>query len=279
MFKNSTRPAMTRPGPEATYPGAAPTPAGRGKNSLFVCLHEHCDAVFGSEADLRKHLYQHRQQRRLVCPYKGCGKVFFKTYNWQVHQRVHTGERPWPCPHPGCGQRFRQKSHLTGHSLCHISAWRWPCTAEGCGRSFRSSQALGRHSAQHGRVYRHFCAWHDCNKGFHRTLDLVRHLRTHSGARPFGCPHCGKAFSQQGTLGRHLLRHSCALAGDQRELSREEPLQPGVWQAGGQPRTAGATRQPGDQPARAPVRVIHLPVISWAPGLSDPGLRPQGPES
>ncbi|KAK4474934.1 hypothetical protein MN116_002040 [Schistosoma mekongi] len=42
-----------------------------------------------------------------------------------------------------------------------------------------------------------------CNKQFNCTSALRIHYRKHSGERPYICRHCGKAFSQNGTLKRH----------------------------------------------------------------------------
>ncbi|KAF7261366.1 hypothetical protein EG68_01314 [Paragonimus skrjabini miyazakii] len=53
-----------------------------------------------------------------------------------------------------------------------------------------------------------------CEKTFNCSSALHIHYRKHSGERPFVCKHCGNAFSQNGTLKRHLQTCKTALFGD-----------------------------------------------------------------
>ncbi|KAL5502445.1 hypothetical protein EMCRGX_G009220 [Ephydatia muelleri] len=47
-----------------------------------------------------------------------------------------------------------------------------------------------------------------CGKAFSRQETLKRHMFTHTGDRPHQCEQCGKAFSRQETLKRHMLTHT-----------------------------------------------------------------------
>ncbi|CAL1263194.1 unnamed protein product [Larinioides sclopetarius] len=56
-----------------------------------------------------------------------------------------------------------------------------------------------------GRFKRHQCAI--CQYSTNNVGHLQAHMLTHSGIRPFVCPHCGKGFTQKGNLQRHIISH------------------------------------------------------------------------
>jgi KRAB domain-containing zinc finger protein len=47
----------------------------------------------------------------------------------------------------------------------------------------------------------------ECDKAFLRGSDLRTHERTHSGLRPFVCGECDKRFSHAGSVRRHKRIH------------------------------------------------------------------------
>ncbi|KAF5403223.1 hypothetical protein PHET_03546 [Paragonimus heterotremus] len=61
-----------------------------------------------------------------------------------------------------------------------------------------------------------------CDKTFNCSSALHIHYRKHSGERPFVCKHCGNAFSQNGTLKRHLQTCKTALFGDDQHSELEK---------------------------------------------------------
>ncbi|KAI8149724.1 hypothetical protein BJV82DRAFT_479184, partial [Fennellomyces sp. T-0311] len=50
-----------------------------------------------------------------------------------------------------------------------------------------------------------------CPKTFSRPSSLRVHIYSHTGEKPHGCPHpgCGRRFSVQSNMRRHLRVHYC----------------------------------------------------------------------
>ncbi|XP_031599674.1 gastrula zinc finger protein XlCGF8.2DB-like [Oreochromis aureus] len=47
-----------------------------------------------------------------------------------------------------------------------------------------------------------------CGKAFSCNMHLIRHMRVHTGERPFVCDICGERFTQQEVLKRHMIVHT-----------------------------------------------------------------------
>ena len=68
-----------------------------------------------------------------------------------------------------------------------------------------------------GTLHNHLCPL--CPKTFQSRADVVRHMRTHTGERPYKCPHCPYSAALKGNLKSHIIsRHS--------EFSRGHPTLP-----------------------------------------------------
>ncbi|TDL15274.1 hypothetical protein BD410DRAFT_732986, partial [Rickenella mellea] len=54
---------------------------------------------------------------------------------------------------------------------------------------------------------RHTCV--HCGKRFNRPSSLKIHVNTHTGAKPFECPHpgCGRQFNVSSNMRRHYRNH------------------------------------------------------------------------
>lgn len=85
--------------------------------------------------------------------------------------------RPLPSSQPGLG--VLSPAHQQSHQLVSCSAPQPP--------------TLGRS---------HSCPF--CFKHFYGSVDLERHKRTHTGEKPFACPHCSYRATQLGNLQRHI---------------------------------------------------------------------------
>ena len=52
------------------------------------------------------------------------------------------------------------------------------------------------------------CKFPDCGREFKKKWNYTEHFKSHSHAKPFGCPHWGKKFSQKGSLLKHIKSKS-----------------------------------------------------------------------
>lgn len=52
------------------------------------------------------------------------------------------------------------------------------------------------------------CSFPDCNYVTTYVKDLQRHVRTHTGERPYTCPHCNKDFNRSDKLRVHIRWHT-----------------------------------------------------------------------
>lgn len=78
----------------------------------------HCDQVFSTPTELRRHTRQvhpHPVRAEFRCAL--CGRAFPNGYNLRRHARTHSGERPFGCT--VCGKRFTQLCILKKHELVH----------------------------------------------------------------------------------------------------------------------------------------------------------------
>lgn len=115
--------------------------------------------------------------------------------------RVHTQERPYECDHPGCGKAFALASALTIHK-------RALKTLEDSPRRVADPlvpPATGTHSGDRPFL----CPHPGCNAAFAESSNLSKHIRTHGSERRYVCPEpgCGKAFGRSDQLKRHGRVH------------------------------------------------------------------------
>lgn len=110
-----------------------------------------------------------RKMGRFQCDH--CPRTFKFQSKLNEHRRAHLGVRPFPCPY--CPRGFTQKGALTTHMRLHTGERPFVCQWE-CGKTFTSASAR-----QH-------------------------HEKSHSGERPYMCNVCGKSFTKNSHVIRHL---------------------------------------------------------------------------
>ncbi|KAI8442063.1 hypothetical protein MSG28_005702 [Choristoneura fumiferana] len=144
-----------------------------------------------------------------VC--RTCNKVFKKKDNYKSHKAIHNPSlRAHRCR--TCGERFSYRSTLNKHRRTHesVPTKRFPCAFEGCDKDYSAAWMLKNHMERdHEKLMPYKCDKKDCGKSFYKQSDLVKHERFHSGARPYSCDICHRAFPQISHLKRHERTVDC----------------------------------------------------------------------
>ncbi|KAG0200271.1 hypothetical protein BGX28_006636 [Mortierella sp. GBA30] len=99
------------------------------------------------------------------------------------------------------------KAKTSGPAKRKAATKRFSCIHAGCERRFARLFNLHTHEKTHDphQVRPFVCSVLECSKRFSRKHDLQRHeASVHKGERNYGCPTCGKPFSRQDGLRRHL---------------------------------------------------------------------------
>ncbi|XP_063609183.1 zinc finger protein Xfin-like [Penaeus indicus] len=124
---------------------------------------------WNSSKDVRRNTKQGQGTKVHQCPY--CQYSSTVLTNMNRHIRRHTGEKPFSCPHCAYSYRHIQQVGLDGSG-------QWLCT-KALRRNMKSPNT-------HGKM--HQCPF--CHYSTAIVTHMKRHVRTHTGEKPFACPHC-----------------------------------------------------------------------------------------
>lgn len=99
---------------------------------------------------------------------------------------------------------FLSMSSLTRHDLIHTQERPFKCTESECGKSFKSKSEVKVHMRYHTGEQPFQCKI--CGKGFTQNCYITRHMRT--GEKPYPCSVCGRNFSDLRVRKRHMMTHT-----------------------------------------------------------------------
>lgn len=165
-----------------------------------------CSKSFIHPSNLYKHRKIHTNTRNYKCAY--CNKTFIQSEALKIHiRRIHTGEKPFLCEL--CSKTFSSQSALWVHKH-DTHEEKKPCKI--CKKEY-SSRILKRHIERHKNneheVKKYICE--QCGKNFSSDHNLHRHLLSHKGIKPYAtkpipCQLCKKSYSK-----RRITSHICVI--------------------------------------------------------------------
>ncbi len=166
-------------------------------NSNLSC--PDCGRAFAAEYYLRQHRRRMHTDRRHRCP--RCPAAFAVAYDLVVHGRnVH------PSPEEEVEQARRKRKKLEAEEPSSSSCPPQLHRCSSCGRRLASARALRDHERTHTGEKPYPCPHPGCGRRFALAKTLRVHFRQHSGERPYACPRpgCGRTFVQNSTLRSHV---------------------------------------------------------------------------
>ncbi|KAI5636824.1 zinc-finger double domain-containing protein [Phthorimaea operculella] len=156
-----------------------------------------CDRQFDNETQLRLHVY-HSIKHKHEWRQERSSFIFFVF----LYSRKQV-KRQLKCPE--CPNVYLRKDSLKNHyNLVHAKKKEFYCNY--CDKAFLNKEKHKRHMRVRHEGYKlpknKLC--NICGRGFSCKLILENHIRTHTGERPFACPHCTSSFAQKVALRSHI---------------------------------------------------------------------------
>ncbi|KAJ2941797.1 hypothetical protein O0L34_g10603 [Tuta absoluta] len=191
------------------------------ENHIFVSHTRHpctkCSVVCNTPYNLRKHMKRaHTVSRTEACYCVKCDRQFdnvpqFRSHlqNALAHKDERTRKERPPNARPvqclACPKMYAKRYSMMNHyNKVHVGKTKYYCAD--CDRMFTNNTHLLYHMKYHheGRVKErsHMCTI--CGRGFTEKKIMQNHMRTHTGERPFACPHCDSKFAQRTAMVTHV---------------------------------------------------------------------------
>ena len=177
------------------------------KKKVYKC--SHCEKVFKSACDMKRHLTVHSSEKPYLCEF--CNTSFTLQQNLARHiQKQHSQqgqEERYKCEF--CGNDYKDKSSLKTHQLKHMPGGqetKRPYQCATCGVSYACKSSLIQHVevVHEGKnPVKHICPI--CGKQFKKTQNYKAHHRAHLYGKVASCDLCGSTFQQPEYLKRHKM--------------------------------------------------------------------------
>ncbi|XP_071552954.1 LOW QUALITY PROTEIN: zinc finger protein 341-like [Panulirus ornatus] len=173
----------------------------------YVC--QFCGHSLDSYVELRTHMKLHAHQKVYKCIQKNCDLAFDDLDSFLEHIRTHDRDLQYRCH--TCSKVFSSLNDLGFHQYEHsvypqpkktIGPSYFGCTK--CMNKYASAEALEHHL----RTSSHYYPCKQCGKVFTSERLLRRHLHIHGTVNLFTCAQCSKDFKSEYSLKLHQLIHT-----------------------------------------------------------------------
>ena len=211
-------------------------------DSLWKHRCEFCGKLFLRKDNFTRHMQSHLNLREFKCTQ--CDRAFNSKPELRNHLKIHHAESVASTQEGKngtageeenikplgkhecelCGKRFTKKNNLTRHVQSHMNLREFKCTL--CDKAFNTKPELKYHLKLHEArrtgdtdfLNRHMCQ--HCGKGFSKNNNLTRHVQSHLNLREFQCTECDKRFNTKPELRSHQKIHDAKREGNIDWLNR-----------------------------------------------------------
>jgi len=164
----------------------------------FVC--KECGKMFGYKGSLKKHVQEHHENFfRYTC--EECGQTFIDMLRYNMHmETTHQKGEKFTCN--VCGKTIIGKHRFKVHISRHPKSLKFtPC--QECGEEVPETH-MRFHVAQAHKSenWKYKCPY--CPRKMEKAAYIRIHIRSHTGAKPYICNGCNKAFTTRESIKKHI---------------------------------------------------------------------------
>ena len=167
------------------------------KEKKYSC--EKCTYKCNSNDDIFEHKRVEHDEP-IKC--EDCNKGFTKYQSLKSHKQLTHSTKSLQCTI--CSKTFSNDAYLNKHMKYHSSGG---FTCNICKKTLSTKASLKDHLETHKdpseRTYRYMCSY--CGKRFALKSNLQDHVNKHTGARPYKCDICQRAFGFRSMLMKHKI--------------------------------------------------------------------------